>query len=217
VINPSAPIGLRSIVVEPTVLTIPPTASMGELTLRPWCAEDLDAVIEAYRDPVLRRWTGLPVTDRAEARRWLDVQHEGWRSAERLSFAVDEKSAATGESQLVANVALKLTRREHGDAEVGYWTAVSGRRRGIASRALDTLSTWTFATFAAEGVARLVALHDVRNGASCRVAEKAGYRFVGVLSAPAPSTDRGHLHVRISRGDASMDVQQASAADQFRS
>jgi RimJ/RimL family protein N-acetyltransferase len=183
-------------VVEPMVLTVPPTASVGELTLRPWLDDDIDALIEAYQDPVLRRWTGLPVTDRPEARRWLDVQHHGWRTAERLSFAVEEMSAVTGESQLIANVALKLLRREHGHAEVGYWTAAPGRGRGIAPRALDALSIWTFTTFAAEGVTSLAALHDVRNESSCRTAEKAGYRFVRALSAPAPSSDRGHLHVR---------------------
>ena len=180
------------------MLTVPPTASVGELTLRPWRDDDIDALIEAYQDPLLRRWTGLPVTDRPEARRWLDVQQHGWQTAERLSFAVEEESAATGESLLIANVALKLVGREHGHAEVGYWTAASGRGRGIAPRALDALSTWTFTTFAADGVASLAALHDVRNGPSCRVAEKAGYRFVRALSAPVPSSEQGHLHVRVA-------------------
>jgi RimJ/RimL family protein N-acetyltransferase len=184
--------------VEPVVLVVPPTASVGELTLRPWHDDDLDALIEVYRDPVLRRWTGQPVTDRSQARQWLDVQHEGWRSGERLSFAVDE-TCATGEVHLIANVVLKRVRREYADAEVGYWTAAPGRGRGIAARALDALSTWTFTTFAAAGVNCLGALHDERNGPSCRVAQKAGYAFVRSLPAPAPSPQRGHLHVRTYR------------------
>ena len=188
--------GLGLIVVEPMVLIVPPTASVGELALRPWRDDDIDALTEAYQDPVLRRWTGLPVTDRREARRWLDVQQHGWRTAQRLSFAVEERSAVTGEYRLIANVVLKLDRREHGHAEVGYWTAAPGRGRGIAPRALDMLTTWTFTTFATDGVASLAALHGVRNEASCRVADKAGYRFVRVLSAPAPSSEEGHLHVR---------------------
>jgi RimJ/RimL family protein N-acetyltransferase len=193
------------IVVEPIVLTVPPTASVGEPTLRPWRDEDIDALIEAYRDPVLRRWTGFLVTDRDEARRWLDVQHHGWRTAERLSFVVEEGSAITGEAQLIANVALKLARREHADAEVGYWTAAPGRGRGIATRALDALSTWTFTTFTASGVASLAGLHDAHNRSSCRVAEKAGYRFVQALSAPGPSSDRGHLHIRAACGSSGWD------------
>jgi RimJ/RimL family protein N-acetyltransferase len=132
----------------------------------------------------------------ASLARRFDVQQHGWATAERLSFAVEEESAGTGEPRLIANVALKLLRREHGHAEVGYWTAAPGWGRGIAPRALDALSTWTFRTFSADGVASLAALHDVRNGPSCRVAEKAGYRFVRALSAPAPSSGQGHLHVR---------------------
>jgi RimJ/RimL family protein N-acetyltransferase len=187
---------LGFVVVEQIVLTVPPATSIGELTLRPWRDDDMDALIEAFQDSVLRRWTGLPVTDRLDARRWLEIQHHGWRTTSRLSFAVTEKSALTGEDSLVANVALKLERREHGHAEVGYWTAAPGRGRGVAPRALDALSTWTFSVFAEAGEAGLAALHDVRNESSCRVAEKAGYGFVRVLSAPAPSSEQGHLHVR---------------------
>jgi RimJ/RimL family protein N-acetyltransferase len=168
-------------------LTVPPTGSVGELTLRPWDGQDVQALIEVYQDPLLRQWT-VPVTDAHEARQWLDREDRGWRTGERLSFKVEEGT------HLVANVVLKLTRREHAHAEVGYWTTADGRGRGIAPRALDALSTWAFATFA--GVTRLAALHDVRNPASCRVAEKAGYRFDRALPGPPPSTDRGHLHVR---------------------
>ncbi|MEK8105239.1 hypothetical protein NKG94_08725 [Micromonospora sp. M12] len=33
------------------------TSVTPDLALRPWRDEDLDALLAAYRDPVLRRWT----------------------------------------------------------------------------------------------------------------------------------------------------------------
>ena len=47
------------------------------VALRPWCADDLDELVQAYRDPVLRRWTRAPVTTAAEARRWLEAAQSG--------------------------------------------------------------------------------------------------------------------------------------------
>ncbi|MFF9787600.1 hypothetical protein [Streptomyces nigrescens] len=33
------------------------TPTAPALVLRPWCLEDVDAVVEAYRDPTLGRWS----------------------------------------------------------------------------------------------------------------------------------------------------------------
>jgi RimJ/RimL family protein N-acetyltransferase len=176
--------------------TLPASPSTGELVLRAWTDQDVEALIEAYRDPVLRRWTDRPVTDLAQAQRWIGVQKRGLATGERWSYAVDEVDARTGIPRLVANVALKPRPPETARAEVGYWTTAPGRGRGIATRALDALTAWAFDAFAGQGLERLDLLHDVRNPASCRVAEKAGYAFSRVISAPAPSPDTGHLHVR---------------------
>ncbi|HST83713.1 MAG TPA: GNAT family N-acetyltransferase [Kineosporiaceae bacterium] len=176
-------------------VTVPAGLSTGELTLRPWTEDDVEPLIEAYRDPLLRRWTRVPVTTTDEARHWLDLQRRGLDSAERISFAVDESRPDPDGLRLVANVVLKLDARDRSRAEVGFWTAAPGRGRGIAPRAVTALTTWAYDTFAGAGLDRLELLHDELNQASCRVAEKAGYEFDRVLPAPAPSTAKGHLHV----------------------
>lgn len=178
------------------IITAPADASVGELTLRPWTDDDVEPLIEAYRDPLLRRWTRIPITNAHEARQWLDLQKRGLDTAERISFAVDETQPEPVGCRLLANVVLKLDARDPSRAEVGFWTAAPGRGRGIAPRAVGMLTTWAFDIFTDAGLDRLELLHDVRNPASCRVAEKARYEFDRVLSAPAPSTEKGHLHVR---------------------
>ncbi|SEH01340.1 Protein N-acetyltransferase, RimJ/RimL family [Nonomuraea solani] len=163
------------------------TPSAPALILRPWNEDDIEPLIEAHRDPVLRRWTN-PIETFDDALKWLDVQNQGWATGERMSFAVHE------EGRLLANVVLKRT--DHPEsAEVGYWTAAHARGRGVAPRALEALTVWAFE---AHGLARLELLHQVDNLASCRVAEKARYEFLRVLPAQPPYPRDGHLHVRRS-------------------
>lgn len=162
--------------------------------------EDVSSLVEAYRDPVLRRWTGSAVEDHADAVRWVREQERGWAAGERYGFAVLE-TRSSGDGSLVGNVVLKDVAPGGPSAEVGYWTAAHARGRGVAPRALEALTSWAFDTFGAGGLGRLELLHQVDNAASCRVAKKSGYDFDRTLSPLPPDFPReGHLHVR--RGDA---------------
>ncbi|MFC0597715.1 GNAT family N-acetyltransferase [Streptomyces palmae] len=178
-------------------LRAPGAPEAAALFLRPWRDEDAEPLIEAYRDPVLRQWTRIPVRDAAEAGSWLETQRQGWETGERLSFAVFEEGAEGREGPLVANAVLKRSHLRDGNPEVGYWTAAPARGRGVAPRALQALTDWAFAD---RGLARIELLHQVDNLASCRVAEKAGYRYHETLPALPPSFPLdGHLHIRESR------------------
>ncbi|MGC4814399.1 GNAT family N-acetyltransferase [Micromonospora sp. DT228] len=165
-------------------------SSMSGLALRPWADDDLDALLDAYRDPVLRRWTRLPVTNPAEGRQWLQRVQEDWDAGRRYSFAVVEDDADG--PRLVANVVLKWVSEDWPAPEVGYWTASWARGRGVAPRAVTALSRWAFDTFPA--LKRLDLLHQVDNLASCRVAQKSGYVLQEVLPARPPFPLDGHRH-----------------------
>jgi RimJ/RimL family protein N-acetyltransferase len=107
---------------------------------------------------------------------------------DRYSFAVLDDDGT-----LLGNVALKRPDPAADDAEVGYWTAAYARGRGIAPRALGSLTRWAFATF--PGVLRLRLLHQIDNTGSCRVAAKSGYAYEQTLRASDPYPREGHLHV----------------------
>ncbi|CAM5614160.1 GNAT family N-acetyltransferase [Kitasatospora aureofaciens] len=161
------------------------------LLLRPFEDADAPALIEAYRDDTLRRFTRVPVTDAEQAARWLGIQYEGRAAGTRYSFAVLEAG------ELVANVALKRGAPGGATAEVGYWTAAPARGRGVAPRAVEALTAWAFAAFAEDGLRRIDLLHQVDNLASCRVAEKSGYVFQELLTALPPEFPLdGHRHSR---------------------
>ncbi|MEH0938111.1 GNAT family N-acetyltransferase [Micromonospora psammae] len=179
-----------------TTLQAPATVSAPELVLRCWRDDDVAALLETYRDPVLRARTRDPLVTAADARRWVARNRQGWASGRRFSFAVCEPEPATGEHRVVACVLLKDVVPGRAYAEVGYWTAASARGRAVASRALEAVTGWAFTRFAASGLTRLELLHQIDNPASCRVAEKTGYAFVEVLPPRPPFPLPGHRHVR---------------------
>lgn len=167
--------------------------SAGPLLLRPWRQDDIPALVEAYRDPVLRNQLLPLVADEADAERWLRVQAEGRESGTRFDFAVVDTER---DDELVGNVVLKYPHPGSGSAEVGYWTAAWARGRGIAPQAVEALTGWAFTAFATDGLRRLELIHQVDNKASCRVAVKSGYPFAEILPAHPPWPLDGHLHVR---------------------
>ncbi|GAA1386441.1 GNAT family N-acetyltransferase [Kitasatospora putterlickiae] len=163
----------------------------GGLLLRPFRASDAPALIEVHRDPVLRRYVRDRVTGPDEAARWLETEDRGRREGARYSFAV------LAEGVLVGQVVLKRGAPGGAGSEVGYWTAAAARGRGVAPRALAALTAWAAETFAADGLVRLDLFHEGDNTASCRVAEKTGYPFEGLVPAAPPRYPLdGHWHSR---------------------
>jgi RimJ/RimL family protein N-acetyltransferase len=179
------------------------------LRLRPWLAADMPGLVAemaceypsyglwSHPDldvPGSPHWTGP--RDDQEAARWLSGQDHGWECGDWLTFAVLDVS----QDRPVGHVSLK--NRDGGKVgagergEIGYWTAASTRGQGIASSAVRAVTAWAFAGFGADGLPRIMLVHDLDNPASCRVAEKSGYPFLELSPASPPHwfTD-GHIHL----------------------
>ncbi|MEU1124997.1 GNAT family N-acetyltransferase [Streptomyces sp. NPDC005899] len=181
----------------PVTLKVAATPTAPALVLRPWCTEDVAALVDVYRDTELRRWTNSPMESEGDGLKWVWDQEQGWAAGDRLAFAVLEAAVDAAPPRLVGNVVLKHIAPGEPSAEVGYWTAAQARGRGVASRALETLTAWSFDAFRADGLRRLELLHQVDNLASCRVAEKNCYQFDRLLPSAPPSYPLdGHLHIR---------------------
>jgi RimJ/RimL family protein N-acetyltransferase len=201
-------------------LCVPAAGRQPELILRPWRAADIPALaVEMTREyPTAGMWsrpgerpaqTALPggAQRRAgpaaerDAAWWLASADRGWRDGDRLSFAVLAAGDAGG-CVLAGHVGLKNREQtgrigERETAEIGYWTAVAVRGRGIAPAAVRAVTDWVFDAFAGGALRQIMLVHDVGNPASCRVADKAGYPFRKLSPADPPRwlTD-GHIHIR---------------------
>ncbi|WP_088979666.1 GNAT family N-acetyltransferase [Micromonospora coxensis] len=164
------------------------------LLLRPWRVEDAPAVLDALREPAIARWNPRRrvTDDLAGARDWIRYRAD-WSGGDHVSLAVT--SAADG--VLLGSVSLHQIHGE--DASIGYWTVPAARGAGVASRAVVALTTWAFAELRLH---RVELCHAVDNPASCRVAERAGYRAEGTLREAFRYGDGlrhdEHLHARLA-------------------
>jgi RimJ/RimL family protein N-acetyltransferase len=178
--------------------------SAGRLYLRPLIPADEPAVAEALRDPGVARWnTGLAILAAPEPQRatmWLRVREQGWVTGTAAHFAVTD--ATTGE--LFASVGIRDINRAPQQALASYWTMPAARGRGVAAQALDVLCRWGFGDQEAGGLGlhRISLDHALVNTASCRVAEKAGFGYEGVMRGSFVDHEGNrydsHLHARLA-------------------
>jgi RimJ/RimL family protein N-acetyltransferase len=153
----------------------PPLAD-GGLVLRPWRIVDAPALVAAWSDPEVARWTGVPDDrDLVAAERW--IAGDAWRRQHGLSLDL----VLDVDDEVVGEVGLTAFDAAAGEAEVGWWLAAAHRGRGYASRAVRLLAEWATDELS---VGHLVARCHRGNPASAAVARRAG--FVG----PEPAEDQ---------------------------
>ncbi len=143
------------------------------MRLAPFGPEHLEPLRKMLRDPDILRFTRVPVPPQPDfPERWLARYEEGRGDGSRDAFAaVDDDGSVLG-------FALAPTiDREGSEAELGYVVAPEARGRGVASAMLRELTAWAFA----QGLQRCELFIDVRNPASERVAQRAGYTREGTL------------------------------------
>src|SRR3954465_4831465 len=119
--------------------------SDGTVLLRPWRESDVPQMVEACRDRGIPLWTAVPDPyTEADARAWVRGEvPAGEPPGDRVSFAVAEPD---DDERLLAAMSLqRIFRGQSG--EIGYWTAPWARARGVMTRAVRLLATWSFREF----------------------------------------------------------------------
>jgi ribosomal-protein-alanine N-acetyltransferase len=143
--------------------------------LRPYRADDLDALVEAADDPAVTRWmtAGFPHPyTRVDGERWLAI---ALLDDPPNHFAIEAGGAFAGAIGI-----LPRSGEHHGSAIFGYWLGRRHWGRGIATDAARTLARHAFGS---RGLRRLEASVFVPNVASVRVLEKAGFSLEGRMRA----------------------------------
>ncbi len=161
---------------SPDHLPIAPLSD-GQISLRPFSPADAAAVTAACQDPEISRWTSAIPWPYGEddARNWIASHPKEWESGASAPFAITD---ASGEL-LLGSVGLHDVDRAHRDAAIGYWVAKEARGNNVATRAVVLATDWAFTRF---GLEALDLLTKLGNAASERVAEKAGYRYLSIVT-----------------------------------
>jgi RimJ/RimL family protein N-acetyltransferase len=148
-----------------------PVLGDGVITLRPWGKDDAETLVDAIDgDPEIARWLDQvpqPYT-LEDARAYI----AGEIGRDEQAFAITD--AVTG--RVLGSIGVRAA--WEAVSEIGYWLRADARGRGLTARALVLAARWALEQ---PGVARVQLRADPENVASCRVAERAGFTFEGVL------------------------------------
>jgi RimJ/RimL family protein N-acetyltransferase len=152
-----------------------PTLRAGDLVLRRKTPGDAEALVAACQDPEIPRWTRVPAPyTEATAREWAAQARVAEDGGHGLHLLVVDAAS----DELLGSAGLVRIDWEEARGEVGYWLAREARGRGVATGAVRMVSRWAFENLAIE---RLEIHTEPDNHRSRRVAERAGYKFEGVL------------------------------------
>ena len=143
----------------------------GDLLLRPWTEDDVDAMVAGCNDPDVAWWIPTIPSPYSESDALAFIRGE---------VAPDERSfAMTIRGAVVGGIGLNVDDQNH-RGTIGYWVAAHARGQGTCTRALRLLSCLALGELELQ---RLDLVTDPDNVASQRVAEKVGFQREGVLRA----------------------------------
>jgi len=147
----------------------------GEIRLRFRSDADIPALVRICRDPEIPRWTRVPDDYMEEnAREWMREA----RAAEENGTGLHLLVADADTDEPIGSAGIVAVDWEESRCEIGYFLARQARGRGLMTRAVRLLSAWIFENLPIE---RIEIRAEPQNQASCRVAERAGFTFEGVL------------------------------------
>jgi RimJ/RimL family protein N-acetyltransferase len=172
------------------------------LRLRLWdpaSDPDVEAWLRGRTDPEFLRWnTPLrAVTDLDSARASLRDKAAEREAGTSITFCVTDADDGTILGEITVNAISRLERR----CNIGFGVLPEARGRQVATRALLLVTRWAVDEL---GLYRLELGHALGHEASCRIAERCGYRYEGTLRGAMFAQGRTdafrdvHRHARLA-------------------
>ena len=124
----------------PLPLPDPPLAD-DAIRLRTWGANDVDALVDAWADEEIQRWTRVPQQRGApDALRW--IASEGLRRERALSLDLVISPVDENDATVLGEVGMVPLAGGPSRAELGWWVGAPHRRQHVATRAVGLFATW---------------------------------------------------------------------------
>lgn len=149
--------------------------SYGSVVLRKFADRDAHLAFELAEDPYIPLIGSLPAEPTIkQALEWIHRQRGRYTEGAGLSFAIADAASDTA----VGAIGLWLRNLSAGRSTIGYSIAPAHRGRGMASDALNALTTFAWTIPALHRVELYI---ELWNTGSVHVAEAAGYQREGLL------------------------------------
>ncbi len=158
----------------PALKLPPPTLEGPRVRLRPYRADDAEAIFAVYSDPAVTRYWSFPHwTDLAQARAYL-AERLSWETPAVYAWAVAERDS----DRLIGTTTLFSLHGPQHRAEVGFALSAAMQGRGLAGDAVRQAIAFAFDTL---GLERIEADVDPRNLPSWHLLERLGFQREGLL------------------------------------
>jgi len=166
-----------------------PTLQYGRYTLRPPEESDANSIYEACQDPLIPRFTTLPVNyTLSHALDFLQRIPASIELQREIPFVME---FGVGDEKVFAGViSLHTISIDNHRAEIGYWMDEKMRGQGIATVAAKMITGYGFDTL---GFKRIEAAVDIDNTASLKLLISSGYEREGVLRQRVTRSDGSQI------------------------
>jgi ribosomal-protein-serine acetyltransferase len=147
------------------------------ILIRPWSAEDVDALFDAVSNSLstLSQWLpwAKPGYARSDSALWVAHCQRAWKAANEYHFGIFDSESG----HLLGGVGLNSLLSARRSANLGYWVSDGARGGGVAVAAARLAATWAFSHL---GLQRIEILVQPENTASLRVLVKLGAVCEGI-------------------------------------
>jgi len=179
----------------------------GSLLLRPPCRADAPALVAAVRESLaeLEPWMdwASQAYDEASAARWLEVVGMAWEHGTAFHFAITDAK----DGEYIGGCGIDGVDEKQRCCNLGYWVRTSRTKQGIAVRAAKLAAGYAFERI---GLRRAEIVTASGNGASQRVAQKAGAHYEGALPNGLVVHSQVHDALRYALTPADFDPQKGN-------
>ena len=154
-----------------------PTLQYGRYTLRPPVDSDVTSIYEACQDPLIPRFTTVPVNyTMSHALDYVQRIPASIELQREIPFVIE--FGVGDEKEFAGVISLHTISIDNHRAEIGYWMREQMRGKGIATMATKILTGYGLDTL---GFKRIEAAVDIENTASQKLLLTAGYEREGIL------------------------------------
>jgi RimJ/RimL family protein N-acetyltransferase len=154
-----------------------PTLQYGRYTLRPTLDSDVAAIYEACQDPLIPRFTTVPVNyTMSHALDYFQRIPASIELQREIPFVIE--FGVGDEKEFAGVISLHTISIDNHRAEIGYWMREQMRGKGIATAAVKILTGYGLDTL---GFKRIEAAVDLDNITSQKLLISAGYEREGIL------------------------------------